>query len=237
MGLDHFPGSLIEPLPGLYEDVAQAFREVYGIDLAAGDLPTLFRFGSWIGGDRDGNPYVTTGATREALAEGARNYLRSLSAGYRGVARASHSVDLPHSRQPMSRPPPSKVTAGVSPPWHRKSSRYPACEPYRQLLRFVRYRLRQGSRGRPMPIQTPPPSMPTWRWSEESLRASGGERLADAYVAPLLRQVETFGFHLHTLDIRQHARIHAARRCRTGSRRAERCHPSAPPRAPKPSIF
>src|SRR5260221_2458220 len=46
----------------------------------------------------------------------------------------------------------------------------------------------------------------------ESLAANGGERLARSLLDPLLRQIETFGFHLHTLDIRQHARVHSRAR-------------------------
>ena len=67
MGLDHYPDSLMTPLPALYEDMAAAFREVYGLDLPPGELPTVVRFGSWIGGDRDGNPHVTAASTRDAL--------------------------------------------------------------------------------------------------------------------------------------------------------------------------
>jgi phosphoenolpyruvate carboxylase len=67
MGLDHYPDSLIGPIPGLYEDMAAAFQETYGYNILPHELPTLVRFGSWIGGDRDGNPHVTAASTREAL--------------------------------------------------------------------------------------------------------------------------------------------------------------------------
>src|SRR5215813_13805728 len=67
MGLDYYPSVLFETLPALYEELADDFRETYGGDLAAADLPRLLRFGSWIGGDRDGNPLVTPECTRDAL--------------------------------------------------------------------------------------------------------------------------------------------------------------------------
>ncbi|HVG20042.1 MAG TPA: phosphoenolpyruvate carboxylase, partial [Blastocatellia bacterium] len=54
MGLDYYPGSLIPTLPGLYEEIAEAFRFAYGCDLSERELPTVVMFGSWIGGDRDG---------------------------------------------------------------------------------------------------------------------------------------------------------------------------------------
>ena len=67
MGLDYYPNALIASLPRLYETFADAFRRVYNIDIAPGDLPAVLRFGSWIGGDRDGNPYVTPETTTNAL--------------------------------------------------------------------------------------------------------------------------------------------------------------------------
>ena len=59
MGLDHYPDSLMAPLPTLYEDMAAAFRQSSASTSTQQTLPTMVRFGSWIGGDRDGNPYVT----------------------------------------------------------------------------------------------------------------------------------------------------------------------------------
>jgi phosphoenolpyruvate carboxylase len=73
MALDYYEASLFDTLPVLYAEVGSALAAEYpqqdtklvtNID----DLPELIRFGSWIGGDRDGNPFVTPEATREALA-------------------------------------------------------------------------------------------------------------------------------------------------------------------------
>src|SRR6185295_17738846 len=67
MGLDHYPSVLFETLPALYEELADDFHEAYGEELTANALPRVLRFGSWIGGDRDGNPLVTPECTRDAL--------------------------------------------------------------------------------------------------------------------------------------------------------------------------
>jgi phosphoenolpyruvate carboxylase len=72
MGLDHYPMSIFESLPRLYAEMRESFREVYGMELCADQVPQVLFFGSWIGGDRDGNPFVTVESTREAL-ERARN--------------------------------------------------------------------------------------------------------------------------------------------------------------------
>src|SRR6266542_2496433 len=72
MGLDHYPMSVFESLPRLYMEMRDSFREVYGSELGPDQIPQVLFFGSWIGGDRDGNPFVTVESTRDAL-ERARN--------------------------------------------------------------------------------------------------------------------------------------------------------------------
>src|ERR1700733_13740731 len=67
MGLDYYDASIYATLPGLYAEVAAAFEAEYGVQLSLSQMPILLSFGSWIGGDRDGNPYVTPQVTREAL--------------------------------------------------------------------------------------------------------------------------------------------------------------------------
>ena len=68
LGLDYYRDVIIEVLPELYAGMADSFRRVYGRDVALDRFPDVVRFGSWIGGDRDGNPYVTPEVTRQALA-------------------------------------------------------------------------------------------------------------------------------------------------------------------------
>ena len=72
MGLDYYETCLIASLPEVYEQMADAFRRTYDAPLAARELPATIGFGSWIGGDRDGNPNVTPATTREALSRARR---------------------------------------------------------------------------------------------------------------------------------------------------------------------
>src|SRR3984957_6103536 len=68
MGLDFYPLTLFETLPRLYAEVAEFFAEIYGRALNHEELPQLLHFGSWIGGDRDGNPLIKPDCTADALA-------------------------------------------------------------------------------------------------------------------------------------------------------------------------
>ncbi len=67
MGLDYYPMTLFETLPKLYAEFAESFEVVYGAELRHDEIGEVIRFGSWIGGDRDGNPLITPQSTADAL--------------------------------------------------------------------------------------------------------------------------------------------------------------------------
>ena len=209
MGLDYYRISLLESVPRVYEEMADAFREVYGAPIAVHDLQQVITFGSWIGGDRDGNPHVTPDCTAEALRM-ARHlildfYLERIDALYprlsasvlqSGVSQALLDAKDGYARQ-FAELPIDKV-------------RYPEPEKYRRFLAYVHSRL-QRSRFEPEHKHAYPKAedfAADLRIIRDSLAANGAERIAEWLLDPLLRQVGTFGFHLHTLDIRQHARLH-----------------------------
>ena len=141
MGLDHYPDSLITPLSKLYEDISDAFREIFGVDFPPADLPTVIRFGSWIGGDRDGNPYVTSDSTREALQKAREvilgNYLgtveelrRLLTPSLSRVAITPQLADsVAHYHATLTMADAERETI---PEW----------EPYRRFAGFMLHRLR-----------------------------------------------------------------------------------------------
>ncbi|MGH9586468.1 MAG: phosphoenolpyruvate carboxylase, partial [Acidobacteriaceae bacterium] len=85
MGLDYYDVSLFETLPGLYEEIAAALKAEYGVDLDVSELPIVLGFGSWIGGDRDGNPFVTSEVTRSAIAEARGRLLKYYDGRLQGL--------------------------------------------------------------------------------------------------------------------------------------------------------
>jgi phosphoenolpyruvate carboxylase len=210
MGLDYYSGCLISMLPQLYEEFAATFSEVYECEFSANELPTFLRFGSWIGGDRDGNPFVTAGSTRDALQLARRVILDH----YLAVA-----VDLMDRLSPSVRQVPA--TPALFEEVERYARRIPQVAPanatrgaeevYRRFLDYVIQRLR-WTREHASHIDAYGDSSQfaaDLKILRDSLAENGAERLASLLLDPLLRQISTFGFHLHSLDIRQHAKVHA----------------------------
>jgi phosphoenolpyruvate carboxylase len=207
MGLDVYPMSIFESLPRVYAEIADSFREVYG---EAAALPEVLRFGSWIGGDRDGNPFVTPDSTREAL-ERARNaildhYIAELARVSRQLSSSSRQVQF--SRKLRSRLEDYSKQFGEEP---IRSARISSTELYRRFISFITLRLRH-SRERTeggAPYAVPGELEQDLLLMRDSLCANRGERLVELFMDPLLRKVRTFGMHLAALDIRQHAQAHA----------------------------
>jgi phosphoenolpyruvate carboxylase len=210
MGLRYFRLSLFETVPRLYAEVAEAIREVYGAPLDAGDMPNLLSFGSWIGGDRDGNPLVTAGCAKDALEMARAMILREyiqrveflsdcLSSSLR---QAGASAALLSQLEKYGRLMPEAAML-----WGPSNT----VEYFRRFLSYVIFRLQRNREGVEVrhSYEGAAEFESDLKLLRESLVANRGFRLAETFVDPLLRQLSTFGFHLHVLDIRQHARVHA----------------------------
>lgn len=218
MGLDYYPAVIFDTLPIVYEGLADDFREAYGTSLKARELPRLVRFGSWIGGDRDGNPSVTPECTREALEISRRMILDYYVQQIEDLIwrLTPSTLQVPVSTElaeALQRYASSISAAGLNPERHSSN------ETYRRYLDYVLVRLvsarDDGNSSTAYADATEFAS--DLLLIHRSLTQNNGERLAQLLLDPLLRQVETFGFHLHTLDIRQHARIHNRARAELAS--------------------
>jgi phosphoenolpyruvate carboxylase len=222
MGLDFYGSSLFATLTPLYQEVADALRCEYDLNIEVADLPLLLGFGSWIGGDRDGNPFVTPQITRDAI-QLARTHLLG---EYRRQIQLVIDLLTPSSQQ-----------ASVSDAVRKRLAEYVAAlhlpeesifgaqfeyEYYRRLLACVLARLEKTLSAEKTVSEdsTVLEKLPPYQSANEflddlnlirtSLVENRGLRLARALLDPLLLLARTFGFHLHTLDIRQHARLQSA---------------------------
>jgi phosphoenolpyruvate carboxylase len=210
MGLDHYPMCLFETLPRLYAEIADSLRDVYGIALEHNELPELLSFGSWIGGDRDGNPFVTPDSTREAL----RRARSAIVGHYIGeLQRALDQLSPSYRQVPISealRSRLAKYTTNIGEE-HSRHARIAETELYRRFLNFVLIRLRQTRETVPggKPYKTAGEFEADLSLVRESLCANRGRLLAELLIDPLLLKVRTFGLHLSALDVRQHAQLHA----------------------------
>ncbi|MCA1576931.1 MAG: phosphoenolpyruvate carboxylase [Acidobacteria bacterium] len=209
MGLDYYPSVLFETVPAVYDELADDFREAFGEELPPNALPRVLRFGSWIGGDRDGNPLVTPECTRDAL-EIAREtilayYIERVNDLIWQLSPSTHQVRVSVQLEAALN---SYETTTSAP--ELNPERHPSQEAYRRFLDYVLARLTLA--------RDEPRNTHAYKISAEfredlsvarhSLSANGGERVARFLFDPLLRQVDTFGFHLHTLDVREHATVH-----------------------------
>ena len=210
MGLRYFRLSLFDALPKIYAEVVESFRDVYGIDLDANQLPNLVNFGSWIGGDRDGNPLVKPDCIRDALAMARalilREYLNDVESLSDRLSSSRRQTDV--SEELLSRLKLyERTTTGVHLAWGAHNT----TETYRRFLSYMFHKLQQSR----LAVDAPAAYGNAAEFEadlllvQSSLESNRGERLARTYVSSLLRKVRTFGFHLHTLDIRQHAQVHA----------------------------
>jgi phosphoenolpyruvate carboxylase len=210
MGLRYFRLSLFDTLPRIYDEIVESFHDVYGMELDESSVPNIIHFGSWIGGDRDGNPLVKPESTRNALAMARdlilREYLDDVEALSDRLSSSRRQTAI--SEELLARLNHYERTIpGVRLAWGPQNK----TESYRRILSYIFHKLQRTREA----VDAPQ----CYRSAEEfekdlvliqaSLQSNRGERLAHVYVASLLRTIRKFGFHLHTLDIRQHARVHA----------------------------
>jgi phosphoenolpyruvate carboxylase len=209
MGLDYYDVSIFETLPPLYQEIAEALRSVYGLELEPHELPQVLRFGSWIGGDRDGNPLVKPGCIRDALHM-ARSVI--LNEYLHDVEALSSRISSSRRQTAVSEDLLQRLThyentiPGVHLAWGPENR----VESYRRFLSYIFHKLQRTREAVDAPAAYGHAAEFEHDLSlvHESLISNRGGRLANAYLASLLRKVRKFGFHLYTLDVRQHARVH-----------------------------
>jgi len=196
---------LYRVMPVFYETLEAALREVYGETV---ELPRLLRFGTWVGGDMDGNPNVDADTIRETLLAQRRailrKYLKEMDELATLLSQSDTIVDVaPEVRRRIDEyralVPQS---ASLSRPRH-------ADMPYRLLNDLMRARLRGTRDGAAHGYAAPDEFAADIELILRSLEANRGVHAGWFSVRRLLWRVRTFGFHLARLDVRQESSVHA----------------------------
>ena len=210
MGLDYYRASLIRSVPQVYEEIARALNHEYESGIHVYDLPPMIAFGSWIGGDRDGNPFVTVASTEQALQLARElilnNYIQSIRALIVLLSSATSITEISAALRTALTQYATRL-----PEVHARALTYSETEAYRHFLLYVQERLVRAAKkpNAENAYAKPEEFIADLRLLRESLALNSGERIAQELIDPLLIIVETFGFHVHVLDIRQHAKFHA----------------------------
>jgi phosphoenolpyruvate carboxylase len=198
--------------PDLFDELDYQLTRL-GVEARAASRPV--HFGTWVGGDRDGNPSVTPETTERVLEMQCDHAVRGLIAAVEQLATelspsdriVGTSAELDESIE---------RDAASLPAVHRRFSTLSAGEPYRQKCAFVhqrllntRRRLADGSDHRPgIDYLSPRDLLVDLELMFGSLEAHRGSSIARGSLARLMRRVSAFGFHLATMDIREHASKH-----------------------------
>ncbi len=206
-GLHFFNETLFEAVPDLLDKVERALEHSYPGE--AFEVPTFFQFGSWIGGDRDGNPFVTNDVTRSTLLEnrltGLRRYHRRLGDLVQALSITERSIPpSDRFRQALDR---ALASSGDG---ESIASRNPG-EIFRQylatMLRRLQVMIRATDRGDTRPDPAGYASADTLvtdlKLIETELTESGRRAIADSLVVPVRREVEAFRFSTVRLDVRE----------------------------------
>ena len=192
-------------IPAVHEELEDASEAVYGERV--GLEGPLVRFGSWVGGDMDGNPNVGA-ETIEATLE--RHLELVLRLYRREVLALFDSLSQSTSRVPVDDAVRERVAHYrqlLPETWAEIPARYHEM-PYRLLLWFASERLTRKGKGAPQAYGQPEEFRADLALIEASLTNNRGERAGRALVRRLLVRLDTFGFHLATLDVRQDAELH-----------------------------
>jgi phosphoenolpyruvate carboxylase len=211
--LRYYEASLFEVIPSIEGQLLAEYRRAFpdGPELDDRDVDRVITMGSWIGGDRDGNPFVTADAMHFATRRQAE-----IAFGHHLAALQRLSVQLAVSSRLVTPSAELEALAAAS----LDDSPFRADEPYRRALRGMHARLYARAVEVLGAVDTPAPHAQLAPYASidelagdldvvaASLRSHGSGELADRFVVPVRRAVETFGWHLCGLDMRQNSAIH-----------------------------
>ncbi|HFC6701253.1 TPA: phosphoenolpyruvate carboxylase [Neisseria meningitidis] len=205
-GVSIFPMSFFEALPKLYRKMEYDFQTAYP-DVC---VPNILKIGGWIGGDRDGNPFVSAETLRFAFRRHAdavfRFYRSELDKLYRELPLSIRRVKVNDDVMALAALSPDEELARTE-------------EPYRRAIAYIMARAMGKARALGLgmgckfgflePYASAQEFLDDLKKLQRSLIDNGSRLLAEGRLADLIRSVSVFGFHMMPLDLRQHAGKHA----------------------------
>ncbi len=201
--LYYYRRSLLDAVPRLMRDVDDALAAYYGPEATrAGPLRPIVRFRSWIGGDRDGNPYVTPEVTRAAYAlqteVALERYLADVDLLVQRLSQHEDRVALSSAfRDDLARLDEERGA----------SRRFPS-EPFRRKLEHVHRALREEVADQGRYPGGADGYVADLALVEDTLAQAQAARLSRVFVRPARYRAEAFGFVLAPLDLREHSTVH-----------------------------
>src|SRR5690242_7146603 len=204
-----FDETLFRVVPAVYRELDRAVADADPSTPSATPVRAFLRFGSWVGADRDGNPFVTAQVTRETATIQADHVLRALENATTRIGRALtlHAATTPPSaglRRALA------AAHAAHPELLAEIEARSPQEPYRTYLLYAAQRI-NATRVRHADLAYPGPAefLADLRTVQASLAAAGAVQQAHGELQHLIWQAETFGFHLAGLEVRQHSEVHA----------------------------
>ncbi|MEM7430334.1 MAG: phosphoenolpyruvate carboxylase [Pseudomonadota bacterium] len=198
---------LYRAIPPFYEDIETAVGRIYGEDAVDLDIPNLVRFASWVGGDMDGNPNVTAKTIRATLARQRSLildlYYRECSSLSAKLSQSTDSIGVDEAVLQRI----DEYRGMFQNAYHEVPQRHRDM-PYRVLLRLVQERLQSTYDDDVFPYEKVGQLRSDIQLIADSLANNNGKHAGLFAVRRLLRRIDTFGFHMVTLDVRQDAEVH-----------------------------
>ncbi|MGO1944086.1 MAG: phosphoenolpyruvate carboxylase [Ancrocorticia sp.] len=217
-----FDETLYTTVPKVYRRICDALQgDESGLTPPA--IRPFLRLGTWVGGDRDGNPFVTASVTKKALAISSDHILRGLEQSTRRVARTLtlSSETTPSSPELKSRW--RQLTTADEEGSAAAVTKAPE-EPHKRVLMLVARKIEATrARNADLAYEGPEELLGDLRLTQDSLAQACANRQAYGDLQQLIWQVETFGFHLAELEVRQHSTVHrrALAECEAGGELSE----------------
>ncbi|TVY08492.1 phosphoenolpyruvate carboxylase [Paenibacillus cremeus] len=206
-GLYYFDETLFDVLPQVYQELERCLDKYYPEE--AWHVPTFLKFGSWIGGDRDGNPSVKSNITWETLTMHRKlaldKYEELLHDLMEHMSFSKSIVEVTSELLDSIQTDRENIDLRSDDLLRNEK------EPYRIKVKYMIGKIQNTANPNVPSTQkynSPNELIEDLKVIERSLRNHFADFIADSHIAKMIRQVELFGFHLATLDVRQHSKEH-----------------------------